>query len=452
MDKDREDDDNDDAIRERLLNRNRRKRNRDEEGGDSSRKQKSDKWPEEQNSSSFQETLHVSRQAALMSPSQPSNSLALNPALVGSRGLSDLTTVGMHPNVAASSPFSVEQTMLYGQSSQLPGINSGYSETAGLSPFLLQQQQRQQLLQQQQQQQRLMQHAQQQQQQQQQQLASSGFTNDGNPCAGGLHTNDPKGLLRGASTGSLLPPFAKSSMDSSLYRPYPSELQRQMLPNSMMQSQSGRGFASSTMQSLGGLGFAYYPVVSEQDWSTSPRLPQQPPPPESPPPSPLPPPPPLDEIDLSRTADLYMPTDDDVLSDNQCFARKQTEFFVAQQIDIDHFTPGRRKELSVGQVGIRCKHCANLPPFGRSRGAVYFPSTLRALYQAGQNMASVHLTNACEKIDPELKARLIEMQEKKSGMGHGGKKYWAEGAMARGIYETERGLRFREKDTTSKTT
>lgn len=39
---------------------------------------------------------------------------------------------------------------------------------------------------------------------------------------------------------------------------------------------------------------------------------------------------------------------------------------------------------------------------------------------------------------------LIDFQGRKAVMGHGGKKYWEEGAGARGIYETGLGLRFRE--------
>lgn len=144
------------------------------------------------------------------------------------------------------------------------------------------------------------------------------------------------------------------------------------------------------------------------------------------------------------TEDLYMSCDDDVLSDHQVILRKQIEFFVAQQIDIDNFTPGPRKEISVGQVGIRCKHCAVLAPSKQSRGAMYFPSTLRAIYQAAQNMASVHCTDTCEHIHPLIKMELIDFQGRKAVMGHGGKKYWEEGAGARGIYETGLGLRFHE--------
>jgi hypothetical protein len=147
---------------------------------------------------------------------------------------------------------------------------------------------------------------------------------------------------------------------------------------------------------------------------------------------------------MDRVEDLYLESDEDILSDHQIIVRKQIEFFVARQEDIDHFTPGRRKELSVGQVGIHCRHCAVLPHNERPRGAVYFPSTLRALYQAAQNMTAVHFTNTCQQINPELKEQLIELQETKAASGHGGKKYWAEGAVARGVYETEMGLRFRD--------
>jgi hypothetical protein len=39
---------------------------------------------------------------------------------------------------------------------------------------------------------------------------------------------------------------------------------------------------------------------------------------------------------------------------------------------------------------------------------------------------------------------LIELQGRKAVMGHGGKKYWAEGAGAHDMYEMGLGLWFRE--------
>lgn len=160
---------------------------------------------------------------------------------------------------------------------------------------------------------------------------------------------------------------------------------------------------------------------------------------------PRPPYPPLNNMILETKGLLYMSCDDNVLSDYQILLRQQIAFFVARQEDIDNFTPNRRKEVSVGQVGIRFRHCANLHPQERPKGAVYFPSTIRAIYQAAQNMATDHFANTCEKINPQVKKQLFDLQGRKvvSRPGYGGKKYWADGAVARGIYEMERGLQFR---------
>ena len=159
------------------------------------------------------------------------------------------------------------------------------------------------------------------------------------------------------------------------------------------------------------------------------------------PPSPL-------HIPKPRTEDLYTPCDDNFLSVHQITIRKQIEFFAVQQEDIDHFSQERRKNVSIGQVGIRCRHCAGIPRKELTRCAMYFPTTIRALYQAAQHMASVHFTGTCAHINPQLKAQLIDFQEKKAVFGRGGKNYnyWAERANVRGVYETEQGLRFRDVD------
>jgi hypothetical protein len=137
-----------------------------------------------------------------------------------------------------------------------------------------------------------------------------------------------------------------------------------------------------------------------------------------------------------------MPSDDNILSEYQRLLRNQIEFFIADQDDIDHFTPNRRRELSVGQVGIHCKHCATLHPQERRRGAVYFPFSLSSIYQAAQNMVKDHFADQCEQIDPRLKELLLDLQGKRTSSGNGGKKYWAEAAARRGLTATETGLRF----------
>ena len=139
---------------------------------------------------------------------------------------------------------------------------------------------------------------------------------------------------------------------------------------------------------------------------------------------------------------LYLPSDDDILSDHQCLLRKQIEFFEANIDDVETITPGRRKDITLGQVGIRCKHCAGIAPHGRTKGAVYFPAKLKGLYQAAQNMAASHFCDSCRNIDPFVRAELRAYNEGKAASGHGGKQYWADGARVLGVIETEEGLRF----------
>ena len=141
---------------------------------------------------------------------------------------------------------------------------------------------------------------------------------------------------------------------------------------------------------------------------------------------------------------LYMHNDDDILSEYQIFLRKQIEFFEADKADVNTATPGRKKPVALGQVGIRCKHCANVPIPHRKAAAVYFPSRLKGLYQACQNIGSTHLRNSCPNLPDSLKAvvKTFQVDGKRATAGHGGKHYWSDAALALGIIEAEDGLRF----------
>mmetsp|Transcript_14803 Transcript_14803/g.17821 ORF Transcript_14803/g.17821 Transcript_14803/m.17821 type:complete len:285 (-) Transcript_14803:200-1054(-) len=145
-----------------------------------------------------------------------------------------------------------------------------------------------------------------------------------------------------------------------------------------------------------------------------------------------------------RTALLYIPCDDDELSDYQCLIRKQIEVFEAQAEDVQSNAQGRNKPIKLGQVGIRCKHCASCAPRNRLRGATYYPAKLNGLYQAAQNMASSHIVGNCEKIPSNLKQLLRNLKDRKSPAG-GGKQYWADGAKVLGIHDNDGVLRFAKK-------
>ena len=138
---------------------------------------------------------------------------------------------------------------------------------------------------------------------------------------------------------------------------------------------------------------------------------------------------------------LYLSCDYLTLNEYQVEVRKQIEFFESTCDDVQFSShQGRNKTISLGQVGIRCRHCSFLPPNERKRGSVYFPAKLDGIYQAAQNMATIHLCDHCQSIPQNLREQLLQLRNSK--VSGGGKTQWAERARALGVYEDEHGLRF----------
>ena len=160
----------------------------------------------------------------------------------------------------------------------------------------------------------------------------------------------------------------------------------------------------------------------------------------------------LSTISRGRSRILHVPSDDDLLSPYQCLVRKQIEVFQASKEDIHASAQGRNRPIILGQVGIRCIHCGALPIETRSRGAVYFPSTLMSTYQTAQNMANSHLLKDCRHIPKAIREDLIRVRlrensesqnTRKSAFG-GGRSFWARGLRTyHGVVETpDKRLRF----------
>jgi hypothetical protein len=176
-------------------------------------------------------------------------------------------------------------------------------------------------------------------------------------------------------------------------------------------------------------------------------------------------------------ASLYLECDDQNLSPYQCLIRKQIEFFQASEEEIDGTAQGRNTPIVLGQVGIRCRHCAMLSPQNRRAGAVYFPRRVRprstsshiysralrscqvasythfsfvnsraqtqlnGVYQTAQNMAAGHILKKCTNVPESDRKNTLMLKEKKSSAG-GGREYWSNAAGVMGILETAHGLRF----------
>lgn len=146
---------------------------------------------------------------------------------------------------------------------------------------------------------------------------------------------------------------------------------------------------------------------------------------------------------VSKVFPMYMKSDDMNISPFQCLARKQIEVFEANEEDAGTTAQGRNKPIVVGQVGIRCIHCVNLPRTQRKTGAVYYPNKLAGIYQTAQKMIMGHLMNHCSEIPEETREKLKFYKTQKSSDG-GGKRYWGDGVKSLGVYETpNEGLAFK---------
>jgi hypothetical protein len=140
---------------------------------------------------------------------------------------------------------------------------------------------------------------------------------------------------------------------------------------------------------------------------------------------------------------LQHPDDKLLLCDHHVLLRHQIEVFEATEDDINVPTRGRNKCVQVGQVGIRCRHCKNVPVFHRQRGSMYFPFSTSGIYQAAQNMSSTHLQcGLCRGMPEALKQQFAELIPSRTKGSAVGQPYWTQCAREMGLVDTEDGIRF----------
>jgi hypothetical protein len=154
-------------------------------------------------------------------------------------------------------------------------------------------------------------------------------------------------------------------------------------------------------------------------------------------------------LQTTTTAPRHLPvvfadaTDSLILSAFQALLRQQIELFAATENDLSSCIRGRNKKIGLGQVGIRCRHCAHVPAARRTKGSVYFPATILGLYQAAQNMSSNHIQcGLCPEMTDSLKNEFTKLFPTKTHTSGGGRMYWAESAKRLGMTDSDHGIRF----------
>jgi hypothetical protein len=148
-------------------------------------------------------------------------------------------------------------------------------------------------------------------------------------------------------------------------------------------------------------------------------------------------------IPASLPCILARPDDTLKLSSHQVLLRHQIEAFQASEDDISTHTRGRNKPITLGQVGIRCRHCAYLPVARRQKGSTYFPATTQGIYQAAQNMSTTHMQcGLCNEMPDSIKQEFARLLSTKVASSGAGRPYWAKAAKQMGLVDTEDGIRF----------
>jgi hypothetical protein len=144
--------------------------------------------------------------------------------------------------------------------------------------------------------------------------------------------------------------------------------------------------------------------------------------------------------------------DNEYLNDLHCFVRKHLEVFTANKGDIAAPAPGRKTRVNLGQVGIRCVHCANLPMKERVKRAVCYPPSVGGIYHAVSNMKHDHFA-ICRGLPADAREQFSKLKNtcaQRGTSGNGGVRglasstaqYYHDSAVRKGLVDTKTGIRF----------
>jgi hypothetical protein len=144
---------------------------------------------------------------------------------------------------------------------------------------------------------------------------------------------------------------------------------------------------------------------------------------------------------------LDMESDKDWLTPLHCFVRRHcVEVFTATGQDVATPSKGKRKPITVGQVGIRCPHCHHLDTDEatakgcKERGSVYYPTSLSSIYNAAMNLLQRHL-HSCVHV-PKHVMEQYEMLKQDDARSGTSKQYWIESALKLGLVDTVTGVSY----------
>ncbi|KAL9184625.1 hypothetical protein ACHAXT_012595 [Thalassiosira profunda] len=133
---------------------------------------------------------------------------------------------------------------------------------------------------------------------------------------------------------------------------------------------------------------------------------------------------------------LAIPEDKDWLSDTDCLVRSSVEVFGATQRDVEQAAADRKYPIKVGQVGIRCVHCAARD--GARGAAVAYPYAISGVYEGVREFQRLHL-DQCPSVPVELKEASQRVGTGAASLSSVLRRYYVQAAKALGLFDSEEG-------------
>jgi hypothetical protein len=132
---------------------------------------------------------------------------------------------------------------------------------------------------------------------------------------------------------------------------------------------------------------------------------------------------------------LAIPEDKDWLSDMDCFVRKNIEVFIAKQSDVENAAADRKYPIKVGQVGIRCIHCA-MTSVGARSSAVSYPYSISGIYESVRELHRMHL-ETCPNVPKDAKEASVMLGSGSASLSSVLRRYYVQAARALGLFDTQ---------------
>lgn len=143
---------------------------------------------------------------------------------------------------------------------------------------------------------------------------------------------------------------------------------------------------------------------------------------------------------FSQRVCVPLSTDEDEnwLSEFLCFVRADlVEIFRATEDDVR--SRNSSKKVVQGQVGIRCRYCAHLPPRRRASRSSSYPFTLSRIYQSLTMMLRDHF-GSCNAIPSPIRERFLTLKGKTAQGATGSNNFWEHSAKRLGLIDSESGI------------